>query len=129
MTGPGDIDMDARLADMPVMARRDDAIDAPLYNLWRRARARFATPMRLDGLGLKQMEVILTDRYWVVVDAIQHDCPIVAWVDFEDAGRAAIHEPVPCQIHYYHFAASAVRGPALLAMAERLEARLKAEDE
>ena len=128
MSGPGTIDMDARLADMPAIARRDDKIEAPLYNLWRRARTRWGAPMRLGNLGLKQMEVILTDRYWVVVDAIQHDCPIVAWMDFEDDDRAAIHEPVPCQIHYYHFAASAVRGPALVALAERLTARLNTQE-
>jgi len=128
MSGPGDIDMDARLADMPVMAARGDAIDAALYNLWRRARARWGGPMRLDDLGLKQMEMILTDRYWVVVDTIQHDCPIVAWMDFDDSDRSAIHEPIPCRILYYHFAASAVRGPALKAMGERLAARLKADE-
>jgi len=120
-----DVDMDARLADMPVMARRDDHLDADVFNIWRRARNRWGSPMRLEGIGLKQMEMILTDRYWVCVDAIRHDCPIIAWVDIDDIGRNSLHEPIPCKLNYYHFAASAVRARALERVKEILERRLK----
>jgi len=119
------MDMDARLADMPIMAQRPDRIDARYYNVWRRARKRWGSPIRLDGLGLKQMEMVLTDRYWVCVDAFQHDCPILAWVDIEDADRDSLHMPIPCKLNYYHFAASAVRGRVLDAVEAALNTRLK----
>ena len=122
-----EIDMDARLADMPILAQRDDHIEASVFNVWRRARSRFGTRLRLDNLDLKQMEVILTDRYWVCVDAIRHDCPILAWVEIEDAGRDSLHEPIPCKLNYYHFAASAVRAKVLEKILEQLEQKVKEE--
>jgi len=110
------MDMDARLADMPIMAQRDDSIDARYFNVWRRAHKRFGDPIRLGELGLKQLEMVLTRRYWVCVDAIQYNCPILAWVDFEDEDRDNLHKPIQCKLNYYHFAASAVRGRILDAM-------------
>ena len=121
------LDMDSRLADMPIMAQRPDHIDAAAFNVWRRARRRWGNPMRLEGLGLKQMEMILCDRYWVCVDSFQHDCPVLAWVDIEDSHRDSLHKPIACTLNYYHFAASALREPVLKAMQDALNQRLKAE--
>ena len=118
------LDLDARLAEMPVIARRDDCLDADVFNLWRRARNRLGSPIRLSGLGLKQIEVVLTDSYWVCVDAVQYDCPVLAWVGFDHANRDSLHEPIPCTLNYYHFGASAVRLPVLLKIREVLQKRL-----
>ncbi|HOV02842.1 MAG TPA: hypothetical protein PLG99_00425 [Kaistiaceae bacterium] len=123
MTPP--IDMDRRLAELPVMAQRADKIPAPLYNLWRRARRRFGAPMRLKLPGLKEIEMVLADGYWVCVDTVKFDVPVIAWVDFEDADRDALHLPIACKLNYYHFAASAVRARALELMAELLKGRLE----
>jgi len=117
--------MDARLAEMPVIARRDDYLEADLFNLWRRARNRLGCPLRLSDLGLKQMEMILTDAYWVCVDAIQYDCPILAWVGLDECNRDSLHKPIPCTLNYYHFAASAVRLRVLLKVREILQERLR----
>lgn len=122
-----EVDMDARLADMPIMAQRDDVLEAEIFNVWRRARLRWGTRIRLENLGLRQMEVILTDRYWVCVDAIRHDCPILAWVDIQDADRDSLHRPIPCKLNYYHFAASAVRAKVLQRVRQILEKRLRIE--
>lgn len=35
-----DVDIDTRLADMPIMAQRDDHLDADVFNVWRRPRSR-----------------------------------------------------------------------------------------
>ncbi len=121
------IDMDARLADMPILAQRDDALDAKVFNVWHRARSRWGEPIRIDDTGLKQIEIILTDRYWVCADVILHYCPVVAWVDFERENRGSLHEPIPCKINYYHFAASALRAKALEQIKEVLEQRLWAD--
>lgn len=119
------MDMDARLADMPIMAQRDDHLDADVFNIWRRARNRWGSPIRLEDVGLKQMEIVLTDRYLVCVDAIRHDCPIIAWVDIEDSDRDSLHKPIPCKLNYYHFAASALRAKVLVKIKDVLGARLK----
>lgn len=121
------LDLDARLAEMPVIARRDDYLEADVFNLWRRARMRLGSPIRLTGLGLRQIEMILTDTYWVCVDAVQYDCPILAWVGLDDRNRDSLHKPIPCTLNYYHFGASAVRLRALLKAREILEERLRNE--
>ena len=122
------VDMDDRLADMPIMAQRNDYLEAEVFNVWRRARQRWGNRIRLEGLGLKQMELILTDRYWVCVDTIRHDCPILAWVDIEDEGRDTLHEPIPCKLNYYHFAASAIRGRVLEKARQVLDTRIREAD-
>ncbi len=119
------MDVENRLAEMPILAQRLDGIDSRYFNVWRRARARFGKTIRLALPGLKQMELVLTDGYWVCVDAVQNDCPILAWVNIEGAGRDALHSTVQCKLNYYHFAASALRARVLDAMERELEKRLK----
>lgn len=114
----------SRIYDMPALAERDDVIEARVYNLWRRARRKFGEPIRFPLPGLRGMELILDSRYWVCVDASQADLPVIAWVDFRDQGRDALHEPVPCHIRYYHFAASKIRADVLRLMVQELEGRL-----
>lgn len=121
------MDMDQRLADMPILAQRPDTIAACYYNVWRRARTRFGQPIRLKLPGLKQMEMVLTDRYWACVDSHQNDCPVLAWVDIDSARRDALHATVACNLNYYHFGASALRARILDTMKRELKLRLKAE--
>ena len=116
--------MVTRIHDMPVYAARSDRVDAALYNLWRRARLHLGMPLRTDLPGLKQMVLILEEDSWVVVDASQFDLPVLAWVGFEDEGRASLHTPVGCTLNYYHYMAGHVREKALAHMAEFLESRL-----
>lgn len=71
------------------------------------------------------MSLLLDEREWVLVDSSLYDMPVVAWSDFQDAGRNALHEPVPCTVRDYHQGAPKVRNQALQLMAEELEARLK----
>lgn len=117
--------MASRLDDVPVYAQRPDAIEAAHYNLWRRARQRFGHPLRLELPGLSGMELVLDDAAWLVVDARQFDLPVLAWVEFQDHDRA-LHAPVPCQLNYYHFAASRLRGKVLEILHQTLDDRLHA---
>ncbi len=94
---------------MPVYTSRADELEAALYNLWRRARIRHQVPLRMELPGLKQMAVIIDDDYWLVVDQNQNDLPVLAWVDFQEVGRDALHTPVPCTLNFYHFMASGLR--------------------
>ena len=116
--------MTTRIGDMPVYAARDDQLDASLYNLWRRARAHHDLPMRIPLQGLKQMVLILEDDKWVIVDQNQYDLPVLAWVDFQDRQRSALHTPVPCTLNYYHFMASGLRARVLKLMEAALERHL-----
>jgi len=113
-----------RIDDMPVMALRPAEIDASVYNLWRRARMHLGPDIRLQMPDLPQIVLILDDASWVVVNERQHDLPILAWVDFQDAHRDNIHRPVACTLNYYHYMASSLRGKVLERMAAALEKRL-----
>lgn len=118
------LDMHQRLRDMPIMAQRDDAIEARYYNVWRRARQRWGAPMRFPLPGLKQVAMILDDDFWVCVDSVRYDAPLLAWVDFADAGRDSLHLPIACKLNYYHIGATAVRAKALDLMQQLLNERL-----
>lgn len=116
--------MDARLADMPIMAQRDDSIDADVFNVWCRAKKRFGSPLRLSDLGLKQMDMIISDKYWVCVDSNNNDCPVLAWINIKEDGRDSLHLPIECKLNYYHFAASAIRARVLDKVRDVLTKRL-----
>jgi len=117
--------MVTRIHDMPAYETRAGELDASLYNLWRRARHRLDLPLRIDLQGLKQMTLIIEHDCWVVVDQCQYDMPVLAWLDFQDDGRDALHTPVPCTINYYHYLAGRIEEKVLLYMVEALETRLK----
>lgn len=114
----------SRIADVPYCAQRDDVVEATLYNLWRRAKRRFTMPLRLPLLDYPGFVMILEARAWVCADERQNDIPILAWVEFEDEGRDALHLPVKCKLNYYHFAASKVRAHSLELVQAELEKRL-----
>ncbi len=116
--------MVTRINDMPVYAARTEQVEAKLYNLWRRARLHVEMPLRIDLPGLKQMVLILEEDCWVVVDQRQYDLPVLAWVDFQDAGRTTLHTPVTCTLNYYHYLASHLREKVLTRMDEALQALL-----
>ena len=71
------------------------------------------------------MVMILEEREWVCANGLQNDLPVLAWVEFEDQGRDALHEPVRCKLNYYHFAASKMRARALISMENILEEYLR----
>ncbi len=117
----------SRIHDMPALAQRPDRLEAEHYNLWRRARRHLGSPIRLPLEEMHGVELLLEDEAWVCVNTLQNDLPILAWTDFEDAGRLALHIPVRCRLNYYHFAASKYRARALEVgmreLRERVEAR------
>jgi hypothetical protein len=120
--------MATRIHDMPVYAARTEQVDAALYNLWRRARLHLKMPLRFDLPGLKQMAMIVEEDCWVVVDQCQYDLPVLAWLDFQDAGRDTLHTPVVCTINYYHYLANHIQKKVLACMNEALETRLHYEE-
>ena len=115
----------SRIGDIPYYAQRNDKIDAKLYNLWRRAKLHLAQPIRLPLVDYAHCVMILEEHEWVCVDEQQNDLPILAWVEFEDKGRDALHLPIKCKLNYYHYAASKLRAHSLELMLDELEKRLR----
>jgi hypothetical protein len=111
----------SRTADVPYCAQREDEVDARLYNLWRRAKRHFTMPMRLPLEDYSGFVMILEENEWVCADENQNDIPILAWIEFEDEGRDALHLPVKCKLNYYHFAASKIRAHSLELVESDLE--------
>jgi len=93
-------------------------IEAPHYNRIRLAVIRGIEPLRIDlpsyqgGLGM-----ILDAKAWVCVD--YNDAPWLAYTNFEM--HNAIHEPVACDLHLYHYHAGLIMGSIL----ENLDAILQ----
>lgn len=114
----------SRVEGMPIYQQRDATITAELYNLWRRTKLHFEMPLRLSIPEHPGFIILLEEHEWVCVDERQNDMPVLAWVEFEDQGRDALHTPVQCKLNYYHFAASKVRAATLEVMEKTLQQRL-----
>lgn len=116
--------MASRLDGVPALARRRDQVPASCYNLWRRARKRLPLPVRLPLPGLHAMALELERGAWVCLERRAAEVPVIAWTAFDETARAGIHEPVPCEVLYFHFAASKLRAQVLELMVRELEAVL-----
>ncbi len=116
----------SRIGEVPVYAQRPDEVSASLYNLWRRAKLHWPCPIRLQLSVQPGVVMILEEREWICADTRQNDLPILAWVEFEDRNRNALHLPVGCMLNYYHFAASRLRAEVLAAAERALEEKLRA---
>lgn len=111
--------------NIPVYARRQDEVAARLYNLWRRARRKLGSPLRVELPGLKGLALVLSDGGWICIDPQLNDIPILAWTNFATQGRDTLHVPVPCELNYYHLGATMVRAKVLELMELMLEERLR----
>jgi hypothetical protein len=113
-----------RLRDCPALNEYRSSIPGEIWNVWRRYWMRFHRPICFGLEELPPMSMLLDEREWVLVDSSLYDMPVLCWADFQDAGRSALHESVPCTVRDYHQGAAKIRKKALLLMAEELEARL-----
>lgn len=71
------------------------------------------------------MSLLLDEREWVLVDTSLYDMPVLSWTDFQDAGRTALHEPVPCTVREYHQGAPKIRNRVLEIAASELALRVR----
>lgn len=117
----------SRIDGLPIYEQRDELLTAKLYNLWRRAKLHFPLPIRMPLSGYRGLVITLEAHRWICADERQDDLPVLAWVEFEDQGRAALHLPVKCKLNHYHFAATKIRAPALVLIERVLEERLRGE--
>ncbi|HET9122500.1 MAG TPA: hypothetical protein VFN52_03240 [Acidiferrobacteraceae bacterium] len=93
-------------------------IQAACYNRVRVALARSRAPLRIE-LPQLRLELEFQRRLWVGRSMINRT-PLLVWTDFETRGRA-LHQPVTCQLHLYHFLAGLIMGSALEGACDVLE--------
>lgn len=100
-------------------------IEAVCYNHARLALLRIKNPLRIEIEDHRGLEIILMDSYWLCVDSLQDDQPIMAWCDFDKHNHnSALHEPIPCQLHLYHTHAGLIMGSALDSLDKALAEKL-----
>ena len=94
--------MKSRLDELPRYSSRACVLPAATYNRIRLGLLRLGCPLRSALPGMRTLEMVLEHDAWICVDSGLNDYPILAWVEFQSAGRSALHEPVPCRLFTYH---------------------------
>ena len=102
--------------EVPMLDCRPGNVDADYFNLAQTALKRIEEQIRFRIPKLNHLDLILQQDAWIVVDRVLNDMPVVAWTDFQTEGRDNQHEPVPCEIRLYHFAARMILNKTLDAM-------------
>jgi len=91
-------------------------VQAIYYNHVQTALKRLNNQIRFKIPTLKHLDLILQIDAWIVVDTVLNDMPIIAWSDFKVEHRETLHQPVKCEIRFYHFAADKIMDKTLEAM-------------
>lgn len=102
--------------EVPQLASRAGKVNAIHYNHVQTALKRLGNQIRLKIPKLKHLDLILQKDAWIVVDTVLNDIPVVAWTQFKIEGRKSLHEPIQCEIRFFHFAASMILNRTLEAM-------------
>jgi len=102
--------------EVPRLSARHGKVNASYYNHVQTALKRINAEIRLQIPGLKHLDLILQKDAWIVVDKVLSDVPIVAWTQFKTEHRESLHEPVLCEILFFHYAASMIMRRTLEAM-------------
>jgi hypothetical protein len=122
----GSLSMPPRFPNLEPLRSFPKHIEADCYNHVRLALKRLSRPLRLALPDHRGLEVVLDDDGWLIVDSLQADQPVLAWVDFNHR-RDSLHEPVECVLKLYHVHAGLVMGTALEALDKALAGRLTAD--
>jgi len=100
-------------------------IEASCYNHVRLALNRISDPCRIDLDEHLGLSVILNKDFWLCIDSVHHNQPIMAWLDFDTRKHnLALHLPVHCQLRLYHMQAGLIMGSALDALDRELARQL-----
>ena len=83
-------------------------MDALYYNHVQTALKKLGPQIRLRIPTLKHLELIIQRDAWIVVDLAISEFPILCWTDFETSHRENLHEPIKCEVRYFHYGASMI---------------------
>jgi len=114
-----------RHEEIPVYRQYLTSVAAQHYNRVLLALKRLSGELRLPLPGLRTLDLILRKDAWVVVDRALGDLPVIAWSDFESAGRSALHLPIGCRVRLFHAHAERIVAQAMGGMEALLDERLK----
>jgi hypothetical protein len=102
--------------EVPQLSSRPGKVDALYYNHVQTALKRTGNQIRLSIPKLKHLDLIIQKEAWIIVDKVLNDVPVAAWTNFETKGRTSLHEPIQCEIRFFHYAASMILKRTLEAM-------------
>ncbi|MBI3562965.1 MAG: hypothetical protein HY080_14740 [Gammaproteobacteria bacterium] len=89
------------------------SITADCYNRIRTLTRHLTLPLRVDLPGHRGLQAVLDSTEWLVVNSLDQDELIMAWMDFAVAQRQGLQEPVQCQLYLYHMHAGLIMGSVL----------------
>jgi len=113
---------------MPKLHTRHGTVNATHYNHVQTGLKRISEQIRYQIPKLKHLDLILQKDAWIVVDRVLNDVPILAWTEFEVDHRESLHEPIECEIWFFHYAASMIMNRTLEAMELMLGEELSEDD-
>lgn len=102
--------------EVPQLSSRPGKVNALYYNHVQTALKSLGDQIRLKIPKLKHLDLILQKDAWVIVDTVLNDIPIAAWTNFNTSHRESLHEPIQCEIRFFHYAATMVLNRTLEAM-------------
>lgn len=98
------------------LSSRPGEVSANYYNHVQKALSRLGDQIRLTIPKLKHLDLIIQKDAWIIVDIVLNDMPVAAWTQFEVKGRSNLHEPIHCEVRFFHYAAFMVLDRTLEAM-------------
>ena len=113
--------------EVPQLSSRTGKVEALYYNHVQTALKHLGNQIRLTIPGLKHLDLILQKDAWVIVDKVLNDAPVVAWTHFKVEHRESLHEPIGCEIRFFHYAATMILKRTLEAMDQILSELLEAQ--
>lgn len=116
--------MKSRIDEVPKLKTQPAVVDGRRYNQMALGLRRLKGPLRLPLAGLRGMDLLVEKEAWVCVDRTLYDLPVIAWTDFRPGDRRAIHEVVPCLLHYYHVNAELITESVLATAMKEIQKRL-----
>lgn len=116
--------MKSRLEGLPTFSSESSTVPAALFNEVRLAIIRLDKSLRFPIEGLRNLELILDEETWVVVDVSLNEIPILAWIDFQAHHRNNLHEPISCRLLTYHMHANVIIDQVKQAIHDEIDSRL-----
>lgn len=116
--------MKSRLNDIPIIKSVPSYVGATHYNRVRLSQLRLDKTLRLELFSLRGLDISIDDEAWVCIDRTLGDLPVLAWTNFDTSSRSGLHQPVPCQLRFYHNHADLICGTVLDDLGRILERRL-----
>ena len=102
--------------EVPILNSRPGKMDALYYNHVQTALKKLGPQIRLRIPTLKHLELIIQRDAWIVVDLALSEFPVLCWTNFQTAHRDNLHEPVKCEVRYFHYASSMIYNKTLEGM-------------